>query len=165
VITPDAQPLSAISLPQIFELASIDDPMVTAVCDLANAVGALGGEKWLPTTVIGSDTRWLVTTVASMSNEEMEVELLLRVVEPQGRSDGPANQLWQINLTVGIYCECWTNHGTHYVRDMRWQAASPAGLRNAVAEIVDVVERWREQRRDAAWWRDNAGLPDRAAGS
>lgn len=106
----------------------------------------------------------LATTVASMSNEEMEVELLLRVVEPQGRSDRPGNQLWQINLTVGIYCECWTNHGTHYVRDMRWQAASPAGLRNAVGEIVDIVERWREQRRDAAWWRDYAGLPARAAG-
>ena len=39
------------------------------------------------------------------------------------------------------------------------------GLRNAVGEIVGIVERWREQRRDAAWWRDNAGLPDRAAGS
>ncbi|MCP2244692.1 hypothetical protein [Lentzea aerocolonigenes] len=97
-----------------------------------------------------------VTCLSGAADDQVELELCVGLSSPAGET--------AVSATVGVWCWCPQDHGTHYVREVEANATTVEQLTAAIESVTDQLVRWRETASpDAEWWRAEAGLPLRRA--
>jgi hypothetical protein len=138
-----------------------DSESIELLASISDRATAAGAPTWYRTSFLGRDGVWLETVLPSVSGGGIEVDLLIRSWKPKNWRGGPEQRLWAVRLMAGLDCECWQNHGVHYVVDDLRECGSPIAMRHATDEILAVSVGWADENRDASWWYERSGLPSR----
>jgi hypothetical protein len=116
---------------------------------------------WYKTKVLPENTEWIGTTLGAYDgpSDWTEIDISVRSWRTQA-AQGRSQRLWRLWATLDVACWCEPDHNIHRIQEVTFEVGSPAGLDQACASALSVLDGWiAEGLLPADSWRDRAGLP------